>query len=109
MPSARTSARVAAREDCGAGLRPLARCLQPLRERLRLYLLRRIGSRKTEASVKVRRLSCARFRQEGVYKGRKPSIDVAKVKTLRESGMGPAAIAKQLNMARSSVYRALGM
>jgi DNA invertase Pin-like site-specific DNA recombinase len=49
----------------------------------------------------------AKAKSEGVYKGRKPSIDVTKVKALRESGMGPAAIAKQLNMARSSVYRVL--
>jgi DNA invertase Pin-like site-specific DNA recombinase len=46
-------------------------------------------------------------KKEGVYKGRKPSIDVAQVKALRASGMGPAAIAKQLKMARSSVYRVL--
>jgi DNA invertase Pin-like site-specific DNA recombinase len=45
---------------------------------------------------------------KGVYKGRKPSIDVAKVKALRDAGMGPAAIAKELKMARSSVYRVLG-
>jgi DNA invertase Pin-like site-specific DNA recombinase len=49
----------------------------------------------------------AKAKAEGVFKGRKPSIDVAKVKALRESGMGPAAIAKQLKMARSSVYRVL--
>jgi len=45
---------------------------------------------------------------ECVYKGRKPSIDVAHVRDLRASGMGPAAIAKELKMARSSVYRVLG-
>ncbi|MGA7324774.1 MAG: recombinase family protein [Rhodomicrobium sp.] len=45
---------------------------------------------------------------EGIYKGRKPSIDVARVRELRASGMGPAAIAKELKMARSSVYRVLG-
>ena len=45
---------------------------------------------------------------KGVYKGRKASIDVTRVKALRDSGKGPAAIAKQLNMARSSVYRVLG-
>jgi len=50
----------------------------------------------------------AKAKAEGVYKGRKPSIDVSKVKMLRESGMGPAATAKQLKMARSSVYRVLG-
>jgi DNA invertase Pin-like site-specific DNA recombinase len=50
----------------------------------------------------------AKAKSEGVYKGRKPSIDVTKVKALRASCMGPAAIAKQLKMARSSVYRVLG-
>ena len=40
---------------------------------------------------------------KGVYKGRKPSIDVARVKALRDAGKGPAAIAKELKMARSSV------
>ena len=45
---------------------------------------------------------------KGVYKGRKPSIDVTKVKALRDAGKGPAAIAKELKMARSSVYRVLG-
>jgi DNA invertase Pin-like site-specific DNA recombinase len=49
----------------------------------------------------------AKAKAEGVYKGRKPSIDAAKVKVLREGGMGPAAIAKELKMARSSVYRVL--
>jgi DNA invertase Pin-like site-specific DNA recombinase len=43
----------------------------------------------------------------GIYKGRKPSIDVAKVKAVRASGKSPAAIAKELKMARSSVYHVL--
>jgi DNA invertase Pin-like site-specific DNA recombinase len=50
----------------------------------------------------------AKAKVEGVYKGRKPSIDIDQVKTLHASGIGPAAIAKQLKMARSSVYRVLG-
>ena len=33
----------------------------------------------------------AKAKAEGVYKGRKPSIDVVKVKALRKSGMGAAA------------------
>jgi DNA invertase Pin-like site-specific DNA recombinase len=45
---------------------------------------------------------------KGVYKGLKPSIDIARVKALRDAGKGPAAIAKELKMARSSVYRVLG-
>ena len=41
-------------------------------------------------------------------KGRKPSVDVEKVKELRDSGMGGSAIAKELGIGRASVYRALG-
>jgi DNA invertase Pin-like site-specific DNA recombinase len=48
----------------------------------------------------------AKAKAEGAYKGRKPSIDAAKVKALAAT-MGPAAIAKQLGIARSSVYRML--
>jgi DNA invertase Pin-like site-specific DNA recombinase len=50
----------------------------------------------------------AKAKADGVYKGRKPSIDAERVKALRASGMGPASIAKELKMARSSVYRVLG-
>ena len=45
----------------------------------------------------------------GVYKGRKPSIDPAEVRRLREAeGLGPSAIAKRLGIGRASVYRVLG-
>jgi DNA invertase Pin-like site-specific DNA recombinase len=50
----------------------------------------------------------AKAKAEGVYKGRKASIDIAKVKTLKADGMGPSAIAKALGVGRASVYRALG-
>ncbi|QLH73980.1 recombinase family protein [Rhodopseudomonas palustris] len=43
----------------------------------------------------------------GVYKGRKPGIDPAKIKALKAEGMGPSAIARALNIGRASVYRAL--
>jgi Helix-turn-helix domain of resolvase len=36
------------------------------------------------------------------YAGRKPSIDVDQVKALHAAGIGPATIAKQLKVARSS-------
>jgi DNA invertase Pin-like site-specific DNA recombinase len=49
----------------------------------------------------------AKARAEGVYTGRKPSLDVEKVKALKASGLGAAAIAKKLKIARSSVYRVL--
>lgn len=44
---------------------------------------------------------------DGRYNGRPVSIDAAKVRALKADGMGAAAIAKQLGIARASVYRAL--
>jgi DNA invertase Pin-like site-specific DNA recombinase len=43
----------------------------------------------------------------GVYKGRKPSVDRSRVRSLRANGMSPTLIAKELQIARASVYRAL--
>jgi DNA invertase Pin-like site-specific DNA recombinase len=43
----------------------------------------------------------------GVYKGRPASIDPAQIQQLKAGGMGPSQIAKQLGIARASVYRAL--
>ena len=53
----------------------------------------------------------AKAKAAGVYaknKGRQATLDADKVRLLRAQGIGPAAIAKQLKMARSSVYRILG-
>ena len=43
----------------------------------------------------------------GVYKGRKTSVDRRLVQEIRDSGLGASAIARQLNCDRSSVYRVL--
>jgi DNA invertase Pin-like site-specific DNA recombinase len=44
----------------------------------------------------------------GVYKGGKPTIDPSEVRRLyAEEGLSPTAIARQLGIARSSVYRFL--
>jgi DNA invertase Pin-like site-specific DNA recombinase len=50
----------------------------------------------------------AKAKVEGVYKGRKPSIDLAQVREMKAQGMGPTAIAKALGIHRMSVYRVLG-
>ena len=49
----------------------------------------------------------AKARAAGKYRGRKPSIDKAKVRELKAAGERPAMIARQLGISRQSVYRAL--
>jgi DNA invertase Pin-like site-specific DNA recombinase len=49
----------------------------------------------------------AKAKTEGVYKGRKPSIDPDAVRKLHEEGVGATEIAKRLGIVRSSVYRIL--
>ena len=41
----------------------------------------------------------------GVYKGRKPTAPVERVRELHAQGMGPTAIAKELGLSRMHVYR----
>lgn len=49
----------------------------------------------------------ARAKAEGVYTGRKPSIDADKVRRLAKDGVGGTEIAKRLGISRASVYRLL--
>ena len=49
----------------------------------------------------------AKANERGVYTGRKPSVDVGRVRELRDSGLGASAIAKEMGIGRASVYRAL--
>jgi DNA invertase Pin-like site-specific DNA recombinase len=52
-------------------------------------------------------LALAAAKLRGVYEGRPPSIDVAKVTTLKAEGLGATEIAKRLKVGRASVYRVL--
>jgi DNA invertase Pin-like site-specific DNA recombinase len=45
---------------------------------------------------------------KGVYKGRPPSIDAARVAALKAEGLGATETAKRLGVGRASVYRLLG-
>lgn len=49
----------------------------------------------------------AKAKAEGVYKGRKPSIDIAQVQALADEGVGATEIARRLGIGRASVYRVL--
>ena len=49
----------------------------------------------------------AKAKERGVYTGRKAKIDVERIKTLKNEGLGATAIAKKMNIHRDSVYRLL--
>ncbi|WCS26542.1 recombinase family protein [Methylobacterium sp. NMS14P] len=49
----------------------------------------------------------AKAKAEGVYKGRKPTIDAERIRALDAQGIGASAIAKELKVSRASVYRLL--
>jgi DNA invertase Pin-like site-specific DNA recombinase len=50
----------------------------------------------------------ARAKAKGtVYKGRKPSIDRSRMANLKTQGLGATAIANQLKIDRTSIYRIL--
>lgn len=50
----------------------------------------------------------AEAKAKGIYTGRKPSIDAARVRAMKAEGMGATAIAKAMKIDRTSVYRVLG-
>lgn len=74
--------------------------------KLMLTILAGVATWEREIMLERQREGIAAAKAEGKYKGRPSSIDAAQVKALAET-MGPAAIAKHLGIARSSVYRML--
>ena len=49
----------------------------------------------------------AKAKEKGVYKGRPPKIDKEKIRELAAKGLKPTRIARELNISRATVYRAL--
>ena len=74
--------------------------------KLMLTILAGVATWEREIMLERQREGIAKAKAEGRFKGRPPSLDAAEVARLAET-MRPAAIAKQLGMARSSVYRLL--
>ena len=62
---------------------------------------RDVGARRDDAEERQRE-GIAKAKAAGKYKGRPVSIDAAQIRQLRAE-LGPAAIAKKLGIARSSV------
>jgi DNA invertase Pin-like site-specific DNA recombinase len=75
--------------------------------KLMLTILAGVATWEREIMLERQREGIARAKGEGKYKGRPASIDAAEIRRLTAT-MGPAAIAKQLGIARSTVYRLLG-
>jgi DNA invertase Pin-like site-specific DNA recombinase len=75
--------------------------------KLMLTILAGVATWEREIMLERQREGIARAKGEGKYKGRPASIDAAEIRRLTAT-MGPAAIAKHLGVARSTVYRLLG-
>jgi len=75
--------------------------------KLMLTILAGVATWEREIMLERQREGIAKAKAAGRYKGRPPSIDRAKVRELLTQ-MGPAAVAEQLGIARSSVYRMMG-
>jgi DNA invertase Pin-like site-specific DNA recombinase len=74
--------------------------------KLMLTILAGVATWEREIMLERQREGIAKAKAEGRYQGRPPSIDAKEVLRLAET-VGPAATARQLNIARSSVYRVL--
>ncbi len=75
--------------------------------KLLLGVLASIAEFEADIRRERQREGIERAKAAGVYRGRKPSVDVAAVRKLRDEGLGGTEIAKQLGIGRASVYRAL--
>lgn len=76
--------------------------------KLVLAILGAVAAFETDIRKERQLEGIAKAKAKGVYKGRKPSVDKAKVLELKRQGISPSVIAKQLGIGRASVYRALG-
>jgi DNA invertase Pin-like site-specific DNA recombinase len=96
----------------GVGLLILSMGGMPLDTRnptskLMLTILAGVATWEREIMLERQREGIAKAKAEGKYKGRPAHIDAAEIKRL-SAHLGPAAIAKRLGIARSTVYRLLG-
>ena len=75
--------------------------------KLILGILGAVAEFETDIRKERQREGIERAKAARVYKGRKPTVDVAQVRSLRDQGLGATDIATKLRIARASVYRAL--
>lgn len=75
--------------------------------KLILGILGAVAEFETDIRKERQREGIERAKAAGAYKGRKPTVDVEQVRSLRDQGVGATDIATKLGIARASVYRAL--
>jgi DNA invertase Pin-like site-specific DNA recombinase len=75
--------------------------------KLTLAILGAVAEFENDIRRERQRDGIERAKERGVYRGRRPSISKDEIVALRQQGVGPAAIARKLNIARASVYRVL--
>ena len=77
--------------------------------KLMLTILGGIAEFEREVMLERQRCGIEKARQEGKYKGRKPTARAKadEVLALKREGVGPAEIAKRVGIGRASVYRIL--
>jgi hypothetical protein len=77
--------------------------------KLMLTILAGVATWEREIMLERRREGIAKAKAEGRYKGRAPTVatQAKQIRSMRAAGVGPADIARQLGVARSSVYRTL--
>lgn len=75
--------------------------------KLMMSILGAVAQFENDIRRERQREGIAKAKAAGKYRGRPAKIDPNKVKALREDGMGAAAIAREMGIARASVYRAL--
>lgn len=75
--------------------------------KLILGILGAVAEFETDIRKERQREGIERAKADGIYKGRKRTMDAEKVRSLHEQGFGATDIATKLGIARASVYRAL--
>ena len=99
-------------EDKGASLKVLNMDLDTSTPtgKLILNLLGSIAQFERELTLERQREGIAKARADGKYKGRAPTARAKadRVRALRDAGVRPAEIARQVGISRTSVYRVLG-
>jgi DNA invertase Pin-like site-specific DNA recombinase len=74
---------------------------------LHLHLLGAVAQFERSIIRKRQAEGIAKAKERGVYRGRKPVIDHARIRALHAAGERPTAIARQMGISRITVYRAL--